>query len=338
MLLALLSLAGCGDPAAAALPPGTPAAFTIRGRLEDPRHVTFRAEPAPAPLDAEALRRAIGRAAATWNATGLVVFAPVAGDEPATVNVGFRHGSHPPCPPFGAGVDVAHTGPVAPGTFVHFDAGRTWSENGGAGALSMYDTALHELGHVLGLDHSEADDAVMGTAIPRPQALSTHDLAGLWSLYGGGDDTPADLCIRRDDGALPAVLRQVAPPQNTGYAVFDTDGDEDAEVLVWRTDRDGHGTLMIYHFTRGPLLARTLGPFPGAVGAETAVTFAVGDDGERWMLVAFANGSRTVRGFTGDGLLAPPRREPTAAEIARATAVTTGDLDGDGAPETVLRR
>ncbi|MFO1076221.1 MAG: matrixin family metalloprotease [Planctomycetota bacterium] len=320
------------------MPPGTQARFTIRGRLENPRRVSFRVEPAPSPLDGTAFARAVERAAATWNGTGVVAFVPAGEDERPTVTLGFRRGGHDRCPPFGTGVDVAHTGPVAPGTFVHFDAARTWSENGGGGAVALYDTAVHELGHVLGLDHSEADDAVMGTAAQRPPALSGHDLTGLCSLYGGGDDGPGDLRIARDDAATAAVLRRVAPAATTAFAVFDTDGDEDAEVLVWRTDRDGHGELMIYHFTRGPLLARTLGPFPGAVGPDARVSFAVGDDHERWLFVDFANGARTVRAFTADGDLGQPRRQPSAAELARAATPTTGDLDGDGHVETVSRR
>ena len=55
----------------------------------------------------------------------------------------------------------------------------------------------------------------------------------------------------------------MAPPSVAEYTVFDSDGDGDDEVLVWRTDRPGNGALMIYHFDTGLELSHTVGPLYG---------------------------------------------------------------------------
>ena len=39
---------------------------------------------------------------------------------------GWRRGHHGACEPFGIAATVAHSGPVRPGTFIHFDADRQW--------------------------------------------------------------------------------------------------------------------------------------------------------------------------------------------------------------------
>lgn len=330
--IAVCAACGAGERDAA------PARFAVRGRWPGPPTLTWRSEDAHTPLAAGDFARAVARAAAAWNATGVVTLQPAADGQPADVTLGWRRGHHGACEPFGPSADVAHAGPVAPGTFVHFDLARAWSADGEAG-LSVFATALHELGHVLGLGHSDAIDAVMGTDPTRPAALSRHDLAGLWSLYGDGSDGPGDLHVVRADGTAGPILRRVAPESECGFAVFDSDGDGDAEVLVWRTDPAGAGELTAFHFAPGPLLARTTGPFPGTVIPGARTGFVAGPGGERLIVCTPAGGEpRAVRQFDGHGvpgLPGLPGAAAPAAALARAGTPGTGDLDGDGTPETV---
>ncbi len=161
-----------------------PPAFSVRGRLDDPLAITWRLDLEGCPVDPDEFRDAVIRAHASWTATGVVGFREaVTSDAPAVVYA-WRRAAHGTCTPFGVDTSVAHTGPFGPGTFVHLDAGRDWSERG---RLSLFHTSLHETGHVLGLGHSPDPAAVMfATDDVVRERLSSSDLAGIHSLYGGG--------------------------------------------------------------------------------------------------------------------------------------------------------
>lgn len=307
-----------------------PAQFTIRGRWPDPMRITWRCETANSPIGAEAFEQAIYRASQQWNDTRVIGLHPAVAGATADVTLSWQRGAHGACEPFGPSTDVGHTGLVATGTFVHFDLGRSWNGRG----LSLVDVAAHELGHVLGLGHTDAAAAVMSTSPARPGKLSRHDLAGLHSLYGGGVDGPGDLRVVQGSTVV-CTLRGVAPPSLCDFAVFDTDGDGRDEVVVWRTDAEGHGALQSFHFARGPRLFRTQGPFAGAVVPGTPVGFVTGPAGERLVTCDFATGRRVVRQFDQHGVPDLPAAEH-AAGLAKTR--TQGDLDGDGVVESLLPR
>lgn len=346
-----VALAGCGPQGEPSQPngkqPAVPAAgaiashFAVRGRWPDPHALTYRIEDRGAPLAAEEWRKQVVRACATWTATGLVTLTAAPEGGKASVTLGWRRGHHGACEPFSKDSAVAHSGPVKPGTFVHFDAGRKWVGDAAhdRDGYSVYGTALHELGHVLGLGHSSADDAIMRTGVIRSAPLAPSDLFGLQSLYGGGKDAAGDLRITSRNGTVAATLRGVAPAALSGFAVFDADGNGSDDILVWRTDRPGNGRLMIYHFGAGALLQRTAGPFYGVIGGGAKVTWLRTDAGDRLLVMTYDNGKQSVRRFDEFGALqAYAAALVPADELAAALAAgnrTEGDLDGDGQSETV---
>jgi hypothetical protein len=320
-LFAGLALASCGPP------PPFQARFAVRGRVADRGALTVRIEPEGGPLDGRRFRAEIEEALSEWQATGCARFLPATEGDPADVTFSWQRAAHGACVPFGADPGVAHTGPVAPGTFVHFDAGRDWERT-----LSLRQAALHELGHVLGLDHSADEGAVMFPE-PKPERarLAPSDLAGIHSLYGGGEPGAGDLEVV---GAL--TLRRVAPRELADWTLFDTDGDGDQEVLVWRTDAAGHGALTVFSFAPGPSLAGTLGPLYGTVGPGLAPGFLVTEAGERLLVLEPEGAPAQARVFDRQGLpqvfagVIPPRG-PRSERLAERR----GDLDGDGRPEVV---
>ncbi len=70
-----------------------------------------------------------------------------------------------------------------------FNSGESWDVYSGPlrfdGTSEFERVALHELGHALGLDHSNADSAIMRPFVSDNDALQTDDIDGVISIYGG---------------------------------------------------------------------------------------------------------------------------------------------------------
>lgn len=64
---------------------------------------------------------------------------------------------------------------------IHFDADEWWEVD-----VSLLNVAVHEIGHTLGLSHSNIYDSIMyGTYRPRNSiALDIDDKAGINAIYG----------------------------------------------------------------------------------------------------------------------------------------------------------
>ena len=147
-LLGLVPLAGCGaEP--------FQARFAVRGRWQGPRDVAVRIDTDGGALTPRAFRSSVRQALEAWQATGCVSFHQARADEPGELVFAWARGDHGACVPFGSDPSVAHAGPPGPGTFVHFDAERAWDR------AALQRAALHEIGHVLGLEHSDDEEAVM---------------------------------------------------------------------------------------------------------------------------------------------------------------------------------
>lgn len=117
----------------------------------------------------------------------------------------------------------------------HFDAGENWADTPGIGQVSLLSVAIHEIGHCLGLDHSEVRGAIMFASYESNNVkieLHSDDIAGIRALYGQGNGTPPP---------LPPTPPE-DPPSVPGCGTSttsDSDGDgisNEEEVFVYGTD------------------------------------------------------------------------------------------------------
>ncbi|XP_076954238.1 metalloendoproteinase 5-MMP-like [Bidens hawaiensis] len=83
--------------------------------------------------------------------------------------------------------DLAHAFPPTNGRF-HYNAEKKWSAGPGAvsGAYDLETVAIHEIGHLLGLRHSQYESAIMYPSLPSGEVkgLNEDDIQGIKALYG----------------------------------------------------------------------------------------------------------------------------------------------------------
>lgn len=155
------------------------------------RALTYRFDNSTPDLPGDAERDAVRRAFATWAKVIPMDFIEVGPTNAADLRIGWAAGNHGDGYSFdGPGAILAHAfyPPHCGGAFAghcHFDEAETWGLAHGAGTFDLETVALHEIGHLLGLAHSNGVNSVMiaGYAGQR-RTLSADDVAGIQSLYG----------------------------------------------------------------------------------------------------------------------------------------------------------
>jgi hypothetical protein len=111
--------------------------------------------------------------------------------------------------------------------FLHFDDDERWVDSDTRN-VDLLTVAAHEIGHTLGLAHSDDFDALMFASYSGPRRfLSQDDIAGVQSLYG----------VDSDPEPAPEVPPQGATPPPAAGQDSDQDGlSDDDEALVTGTD------------------------------------------------------------------------------------------------------
>ena len=139
---------------------------------------------------------AVRRALNTWAAAGVrLTFRVITGGDlafDADIRIEWRPEADPDFSMAGniiAHADYPPTCSVVTSDYpkpLHFDDSLTWVDGAVAGGFDIESVALHELGHLLGLDHSTVPGTVMWPSIPSNftlRALQADDLAGIRALY-----------------------------------------------------------------------------------------------------------------------------------------------------------
>ncbi|KAF7134579.1 hypothetical protein RHSIM_Rhsim08G0055900 [Rhododendron simsii] len=129
---------------------------------------------------------AVARAFNTWASETQFIFSESPNFESADLKIGFYRGNHGDGAPFyGANGVLAHAFAPTNGRF-HYNADHSFSVDPVAGSFHLETVALHEIGHLLGLGHSEVQEAIMFPSIPdaTTKGLNVDDIQGIKTLYG----------------------------------------------------------------------------------------------------------------------------------------------------------
>jgi acylphosphatase len=196
------------------------APFVAQGNRWPGPNVTYRHVNFTPDLTANEVRTAIRGSLDRWAAQVPLSFTEAA---TADIEIGFFSGDH------GDGATNAFDGPsgVLAHCFYpppnggaiagdcHFDEAETWSVNLPPAGIDLPTVSLHELGHGLGLNHSNDVNAVMYAFYGGPRReLTADDIAGIQSVYGPrfrwaslGGVVNMPVVARNADGRLEAFVQ-----------------------------------------------------------------------------------------------------------------------------------
>ncbi|PWA66529.1 peptidase M10A, Metallopeptidase, catalytic domain protein [Artemisia annua] len=101
----------------------------------------------------------------------------------ADLKISFQRGDHGDGTPF-TGRDLAHAFVPTDGR-LHFNADIIWAIGAVPNAFDIESVALHEIGHLLGLNHSRVKNAIMfsGLSSGVTKGLNSDDIRGIRALY-----------------------------------------------------------------------------------------------------------------------------------------------------------
>ncbi|XP_028398595.1 72 kDa type IV collagenase-like [Dendronephthya gigantea] len=186
--------------------------YAVQGTIWQKKELTYMNDGRPRNSISETeVEQQVDKAFAEWERVSTLKFIK-SKDKESDILLRFESGMHDDGYPFdGPGGTLAHgfyphdnTGLAGD---VHFDDDETWILKKGDIGTDFYWTALHEIGHALGLDHSNYQNAVMYpfyTGFKDNLQLNEDDVKGIRYLYG--------MPVIKMETAAPSVTMPTAAP------------------------------------------------------------------------------------------------------------------------------
>ncbi|KAF7134566.1 hypothetical protein RHSIM_Rhsim08G0060900 [Rhododendron simsii] len=128
---------------------------------------------------------AVAKAFNTWASQSPFKFSQSQDFASADLKIGFHRGEHGDGKPFyGRNGVLAHAFSPPDGKF-HYNGDELFTANPVEGSYLLETVALHEIGHLLGLAHSDVEEAIMWPYIPPAtiKGLNDDDIQGIKTLY-----------------------------------------------------------------------------------------------------------------------------------------------------------
>ncbi|GFY83052.1 hypothetical protein Acr_02g0012920 [Actinidia rufa] len=144
-------------------------------------HFTYGFLPDTTPQAISAVTRAFNQ----WASATHFIFSQAQVYANANMKISFHRRDHGDGHPFeGPGGTLAHAWAPRDGRF-HYDSEESWSVGAVRGSYDLETVALHEIGHLLGLDHSSVQNAIMFPTIFSGVTKGLHgdDIQGIKVLY-----------------------------------------------------------------------------------------------------------------------------------------------------------
>lgn len=213
--------------------------FVLRGCKYDSTALTFAFLNEAGDMPAHQAQAIVRGAFAAWSDVTPLRFAEVLPTEDPTFRIGWFSGDHGDGSAFdGVGRVIAHAffpppcGGVHAGD-MHFDEDEEFAASADDG-IHLGAVAIHEIGHLLGLGHSDDSQAIMfPTYDPSNLTLGDDDVAGIQELYGMPrlvlSGSAQGRLVRRGD-----ELRFVVDLPAAASVILDGPDDSDFDLYVKR--------------------------------------------------------------------------------------------------------
>ncbi|CAK7339013.1 unnamed protein product [Dovyalis caffra] len=130
-------------------------------------------------------RQSFSQAFQKWASVSRFTFTSIEDFANADIKISFQAYDHGDGSPFdGPRGVLAHAFPPTDGR-LHLDASEKWAVGAVPGAFDIGTVGLHEIGHILGLQHSTSEKAIMYPMIGPggTKGLSSDDIEGIKALY-----------------------------------------------------------------------------------------------------------------------------------------------------------